>query len=214
MGGTYNPDDDATSDASDATQELAKQTDDGLTLDEIMATDWYIYKITGGMRPGKDKDAYDFVNRYLLPDAFGMESVGCNSTHIGGAYKANFTATGSASNNNQIHWVNGPIMNGADVNAEWIEKILIATVGTTESVEGKGLVYDSSEVRSNAFMHNKVQFYVPDLHLFQKALDADSVPHLKRKSTVAFSDTDSTKVEMGEVDGRQEPMLLTVHVAV
>merc|ERR1711998_652599 len=118
---------------------------------------------------------------------------------------------------------------------EWIEKILVATVGTTKSREGMGLVYDSTEVKSNAFMHNKVQFYVPDLHLFAKALDEDSVPHLKRKSTVAFSDTDSTKVEMGhlsipyegtanpttwinsdtgKVDGRSEPMLVSVHVAV
>merc|ERR1711998_672465 len=103
-----------------------------------MAEDWFIYKITGSIRPKTDLLSYNFVNRYLMPDAFGMESVGCNSTHLGGAYKANFTATGSASNNNQIHWVNGLIMQGADVNAEWIEKILIATVGTTESREGMG----------------------------------------------------------------------------
>merc|ERR1711998_166343 len=100
---------------------------------------------------------------------------------------------------NQIHWVNGPIMKGADVNAEWIDTILTATVGTTESREGMGLVYDSDTATFTAYMHNKGQFYVPDLSLFAKALDADSVAHLKRKSTVAFSDTDSTKVELGHL---------------
>jgi hypothetical protein len=141
----------------------------------------------------------DFVNRYLLPDAFGMESVGCNSTHLGGDYKVNFTATGSSSTNNQIHWVNGPILNGAGVAAEWVKKILMATVGTTESREGMGLVYDSDKVTSNAFMHNKVQFYVPDLDGFAKKLDTAGVAHLKRKSTVASSSSDSTPVELGHL---------------
>lgn len=167
-----------------------------LPLDEITASSWYIYKITASIRPGTDLLAYDFVNRYLLPDSFGMESVGCNSTHIGGSYKVNFTATGSSSTNNQIHWVNGPIMNGAGVAAEWVKKILMATVGTTES---KGLVYDSDTVTSNAFMHNKVQFYVPDIGLFATKLDDAGVPHLKRKSTVASSATDTTPVELAHL---------------
>lgn len=170
-----------------------------LPLDVITASSWYIYKITASIRPGTDLLLMDFVNRYLLPDAFGMESVGCNSTHLGGDYKVNFTATGSSSTNNQIHWVNGPILNGADVAAEWVEKILMATVGTTKSRAGMGLVYDSDAITSNAFMHNKVQFYVPSLDLFAKKLDEAGVVHLRRKSTVPQSASDATRIEMGHL---------------
>jgi len=172
---------------------------DGLTLDDIVAEDWYIYKITATVRPAMDLKLYHFVNRYLMPDAFGMESVGCNSTHLGGAYKATFTAPGDASNNNQLHWVSGPIMNGAEVAAKWVDKILQETVGTTESVEGMGLVYDSDTVTPNAFMHNKVQFWVPRLDGFAKQLEDDGVPHLKRRSYVATSATDRTRVELAHL---------------
>ena len=184
--------------SSVSTTSLAKATSE--YIDSITGTDWCIYKITATMRPGTDKLLLAFVNRYLMPNAFGMESVGCNSTHLGGDYKVNFTATGSSSNNNQLHWVSGPILHGADVAAEWVEKVLMATVGTTEVRDGsEGLVYDSDKVTSNAFMHNKVQFYVPNLSGYVKNLDKDSVAHLKRKSTVATSSTDSTPVVMAHL---------------
>lgn len=171
---------------------------DGLLAD-LQKTDWYLYKVTASIRPGTDLLVESFVNRYLLPDAFGMESVGCNSTHLGGDYKVNFTAPGSSSVNNQVHWVNGPVLAGADVAAEWVKKILLATVGTTKSREGMGLVYDAVNVTSNAFMHNKLQFYVPTIDLFAKKLEENGVVHLKRKSTVASSATDTTAVEMGHL---------------
>ena len=88
---------------------------------------------------------------------------------------------------------------GAEVATEWIDKILMATVGTTDTREGMGMVYDSKTVKYNAFMQNKVQFYVPDITLFAKALDSDAVPHLKRKSTTDRTSTDSTKVAMAHL---------------
>ena len=100
-------------------------------------SDWYIYKVTATVRPQKDLALIEFINRYLMPGTTfptGTRdaSVGCNNTHLGGDYKVNFTYEGTASVDNQLHWVNGPKLNGAGLAASWIETILEATVGTSQ----------------------------------------------------------------------------------
>ena len=177
--------------ADDAAAVPAADADDSTpgVAQGFEGSDWYIYKVTATVRPQKDLALIEFINRYLMPGTTfptGTRdaSVGCNNTHLGGDYKVNFTYEGTASVDNQLHWVNGPKLNGAGLAASWIETILEATVGTSRS-RGDTLVYDSTEATFNAFMHNKVQLYVDDLSGFAARLDADRVPHLKRKSTVA-----------------------------
>ena len=153
--------------------------------------EWYIYKVTAPIRPGRDLAVQRFLNRYVAPQSFDWPtSIGCNNTHVSASYKVNFTNDGMA--NNQLHFVNGPKLHGSETAASWIAAILDVTLGSAEGRGPGNPAYSSTNASFNAFMHNKVQMYAPDVSGFEKALRRDEVATIRRSSEISVDGSDET----------------------
>ena len=170
----------------------AADDDDGASAGE-----WYVYKIAAPIRPGRGFAVADFVDKYLCPkESTYPMSLGCDATRTGGFYKVPWDNAGDF--DNQLHFVDGDKFDGVAVAASWTTRALELAFNTTDVADVSGSeVYRGEAVHFSAFMHSKVQLFVPDLAPFAARLDKGGVAYLKRTSSlrsVAAIDDDDAAV--------------------
>jgi len=127
---------------------------------------WLHEKHTASLAVGTYNEVADFLNTYITYlDTIG--NIGCDNT---------FRVVGKTLNAFEVHFVDSKVfeVEGKDL-TEW-----------SNSIKGLGLE------KSNDFMHNKLQLYVPNLQPHFDKIFADNIDATYRLSTSPDSDTIDT----------------------